>query len=96
MSVTHPGSMRTLRRLSTGRGEIVTLQVAARLGFGLWFSEPLEAYSGSVVKNPPANARDLRDAGLIPGSRRSSGGGHRNPLQYSFLENLMDEEPGRL
>ena len=40
-----------------------------------------------VVKNPPANAGDL---GSIPGSRRSSGGGHSNPLQYSCLENPMD------
>ena len=36
-----------------------------------------------VVKNLPPNAGDIRDAGLIPGSRRSSGGGHGNPLQYS-------------
>ena len=33
------------------------------------------------VKNPPANAEDLRDADLIPGSGRSAGGGHGNPLQ---------------
>ena len=43
-----------------------------------------------VVKNPPANAGDLRDVGLIPGSGRSPGRGHDNPLQYSYLENLMD------
>ena len=43
-----------------------------------------------VVKNPLANAGDTRDAGLIPGSGRSPGGGHRNPLQYSCLENPMD------
>ena len=42
-----------------------------------------------VVKNPPVNARDT-DAGSIPGSGRSSGGGHGNPLQYSSLENPMD------
>ena len=35
-----------------------------------------------VVKNPPANAGCIRDAGLIPGSGRSPGGGHGNPLQY--------------
>ena len=35
---------------------------------------------GSVVKDPPANAGD---AGSIPGSGRSPGGGHGNPLQYS-------------
>ena len=45
-----------------------------------------------VVKNPPANAGDLRDAGSIPGSGRSLGGGHDNPLQYSCLENPMDRE----
>ena len=33
---------------------------------------------------------DLRDTGLIPGSGRSPGGGHSNPLQYSCLENPMD------
>ena len=43
-----------------------------------------------VVKNPPANARDIRDTILIPGSGRSPGGGHGNPLQYSCLENPMD------
>ena len=31
-----------------------------------------------AVKNPPANARDVRDAGSIPGSGRSPGGGHGN------------------
>ena len=43
-----------------------------------------------VVKNPPANAGDVKDAGSIPGSGRSPGGGHGNPLQYSCLENPMD------
>ena len=42
-----------------------------------------------VVKNLPANA-DVREAGSIPGSGRSPGGGHGNPLQYSCLENPMD------
>ena len=42
-----------------------------------------------MVKNPPANA-DARDAGLIPGSGRSPGGGNGNSLQYSCLENSMD------
>ena len=45
-----------------------------------------------VVKNPPANAGDVRDLGLIPQSGRSPGGGHGNPGQYSCLENLMDRE----
>ena len=43
-----------------------------------------------MVKNLPANAGDERDVGLIPGSGRSPGGGHSNPLQYSCLENPMD------
>ena len=43
-----------------------------------------------VVKNLPANAGDARDVSLIPTSRRSSGGGHGNPPQYSCLENPMD------
>ena len=39
-----------------------------------------------VVKNPPVNAGAVRDTGLIPGSGRSPGGGHGNPIQYSVLE----------
>ena len=42
------------------------------------------------VKNLSANAGDIVDMGSIPGSGRSPGGGHGNPLQYSFLENPMD------
>ena len=45
-----------------------------------------------VVKNPPANAGDIRDAGWIPGLGRSPEEGHSNPLQYSFLENPTDRE----
>ena len=40
-----------------------------------------------MVKNLPAIAGDIREAGLIPGLGRSPGGGHGNPLQYSCLEN---------
>ena len=43
-----------------------------------------------MVKNFPASAGDVRDTGSIPGSGRSSGGGHGSPLQYSCLENPMD------
>ena len=42
---------------------------------------------GSVAKNLSANEGD---AGLVPGSGRSPGGGNGNPLQYSCLENLVD------
>ena len=43
-----------------------------------------------VVKNLPANAGDIRDAGSIPRSGRLPEGGHGDPLQYSCLENLTD------
>ena len=43
-----------------------------------------------VVKNPSANAGDIRDMGSIPGLGRCPGGGHGNLLQYSCLENPMD------
>ena len=46
-------------------------------------------WASQVVKNPPASAGDVRDAGLVPGSGRSPGGGHGNPIS-SFLENLME------
>ena len=41
------------------------------------------------VKNPPANAGDIRDVSSIPGLGRSPGGGRGNPLQCSCLENPM-------
>ena len=43
-----------------------------------------------VVKNPPANAEDIRDVGSIPGSGRFPGGCLGNPRQCSCLENPMD------
>ena len=43
-----------------------------------------------VVKELPANAGDVRDAGSIPGLGRSPRGGHGNALQYSCLENPVD------
>ena len=43
-----------------------------------------------MVKNPPANVGDVREAGSIPGSGGSPGGGYGNPLQYACLENPMD------
>ena len=44
----------------------------------------------TVVENSPASAGDIRDPGSIPGSGRSPGGGHGNPLQYSCLKNPVD------
>ena len=56
-----------------------------------WEVQPIFSISfGSVVKNPPANAGDRRDVGLIPGLIRSPAGGSDNPLHYSCLENSMD------
>ena len=43
-----------------------------------------------VIKNLPTNAADMRDAGSIPGSGRSPGGGHGDPLHYSCQENPME------
>ena len=43
-----------------------------------------------VVKNPTANARDIRNMGSVPGLGRSPGEGNSYPLQYSYLENSMD------
>ena len=43
-----------------------------------------------MVKNPPANAGDIRDKCSILGSARFPGDGNGNPLQYSCLENSTD------
>ena len=45
---------------------------------------------GTVVKNPPANAGDVRDAGSLPWQGRSLGEGKGNQLQYPGLGNPMD------
>ena len=45
---------------------------------------------GSVVNNPPANAGDAEDMGLIPGSGKSPRKGNDNPVQFFWLENPMD------
>ena len=49
-----------------------------------------------VVKNPPANAGGIKDAGSVLELGRSPEGGHGNPLQDSCLENPMDRELGGL
>ena len=50
-----------------------------------------------MVKNLPASAGDIKDAGSIPELGRSPGGEHGNPLKCSFLENAMDRgATGRL
>ena len=56
--------------------------------FRLFFNIEVQAsWVALVVKKLPANAGDIRHMGLIPGSGRSPGGGHGNPLQYPCLEN---------
>ena len=62
---------------------IVTLSLSLSLRFP----------GGSVVKNPPTNAGDTRDLGLVPGLGRSPGEGNGNPLQYSCQEKPMDRGP---
>ena len=58
---------------------------------GRRWNRPAHFWASQVaLKNPPANAGDIRDVGLIPESGRSSGGGHGNPLQYFCLEHPMD------
>ena len=76
ISRAHPTSLSVFRFLLLSS----FLLLLARLGFP----------GGSVVKNPPANAGEVGDAGSIPGLGRSLGGGNGNPLQYSCLRNAMD------
>ena len=45
---------------------------------------------GTMIKNLPANAGDIRNSGSIPGSGGSPGGGNDNPFQYYCLKNPMD------
>ena len=63
----------------------IYIQVFDPLWVNFWASQVT-----LVVKNPLANVRNVGDPGSIPGPRRSPGGGHGNPFQYSCLENPMD------
>ena len=72
-----------------GRGGGVALREAAH--YSVKNSSPRQGFpGGTVVKNPPANAGDVRDVGSIPGSGRSPRGGNGNLIQYSSPENPMD------
>ena len=51
-----------------------------------WGAIAFSVSGGSVVKNPPANAGEIGDSQLTPGSRRCPGEGNGDPLQYSCLE----------
>ena len=59
-------------------------------GFDPWSGTQGASHVVLVVKNPSANAGDIRVSGSLPGWGRSPGGGHGNPLQYSCLENPMN------
>ena len=58
--------------------------------FYYMYTIPWTSQVALVIKILPVNAGDVRDPGSIPGLRRSPGGGHGNPLQYSCLENPID------
>ena len=58
-----------------------------------WFED---AQVALVIENLPANGRDIRVVGSIPGSGRSPGGGHSNPLYCSAWRIPWTEESGRL
>ena len=62
------------------------------IGSSHGYGEPGASQVAPVVKNPPASAGDIRDAGLIPGLGRSPEEGNSNPFQYSCLENSTDRE----
>ena len=61
-----------------------------------WYLKCILSQVVLVLKNPPAYAADPRGLGSIPGSGRSPGEGHGNPLQDSCPKNPMDREPGEL
>ena len=60
------------------------------------YGEPGASQAAPVVKNPPASAGDIRDAGSIPGLGRSPEEGNSNIFQDCCLGNPMEEEPGGL
>ena len=70
--------------------ESVSFYTPTPLAFILIYYWRIKDLQVVLVKNPHANAGDTWDMGLIPGSGRSPGGGHGNPLQYLCLENSMD------
>ena len=74
------GQMKEAWRTATGRDRSLYIL----------FHSSLFLVTRLEVKDPPANAKDIRDVGLIPALGRSPGEGHGNPLQYSCLENPTD------
>ena len=79
--------MRKTRRQQAIKVEVTPLKSGTFVNNGISQASQV----GLVVKDLLANVEDVRDdAGSIPGSGRSPGGGHSNSLQYSCLENAMD------
>ena len=72
-------------------GKITGEAVCFFFSFSFLFNWRIIGFSnGSVGKESACNAGDARNAGLIPGSGRSSGEGNGNPPQYSCLGNPVD------
>ena len=95
-SVLRAGSVSTARRRKPARcGHTCSENSVRERAFSGPTFTPLCCFRtqvAPVVKSPPANAGPVRDKGSIPGSGRSPGGGHGNPLQSSCLENPTDRE----
>ena len=73
------------------RSEIAPSYGSSNFSFWRNFQTVLQAFQASLsVKNSPASARDVKTVGSTPRPGKSSGGGHGNPLQYSYLQNPMD------
>ena len=67
------------------KGNLPTLLVGIQVGIAIWGFP-----GGTSGKESSCNAEDIRDVDWIPGSGRSPGGGHGDPLQHSGLENSMN------
>ena len=79
----HPGKKCCLSVYGHSPGSILILRcVVSR-----WYAYIWAWQVALVVKNLSAKAGHVTDTGSIPGSGRSPGGGHGNPLQYPCLEN---------
>ena len=70
------------------------LNLKYQIAFKIVLSISLYFQMMLVVKNLPTFLGNVREEGLTPGSWRSPGGGHGNPLQYSCLENPIDRGAG--
>ena len=96
-----PGKIWRWWELTMGRSNVLEIQIKDVGNHGVMvtgWEGTVSANGGTwensqvvlVVKNPPANAGDIRDAGLILGWERSPEGRTGSPVQYSCLENSMD------